>query len=128
MKSKIEIIEETIAYYEEDPSRRAMIGTSCAYKTDNGNMCAVGRCLTEQGLAFASEFANESDVYGLYETNEGLDDILKEEYRGHELSFWSDLQSLHDTSSYWKAESKEHRELVVSKLKRKYAKQHMDVF
>jgi hypothetical protein len=40
----ISLIKETIAHYNE--GNRASTGTSCNYKTEAGNMCAVGRCLT----------------------------------------------------------------------------------
>ena len=48
-RPKLEILEETIAYYSEDPNRRSISedGDGCYYlHPENGNRCAVGRCLT----------------------------------------------------------------------------------
>lgn len=52
MKTKLEIIEETAAYYCEDPSRRAYnrvnmfaFEPTCQYITLDGRRCAVGRYL-----------------------------------------------------------------------------------
>lgn len=93
-KTKAEIIEETVRYYEEDPSRRSydMATHMCNYLSPTGQMCAVGRCMTDPGSVTAT-----SDVYSLADSSEsGLDGLLKEEYRGHSVDFWDSLQQYHD--------------------------------
>lgn len=52
----VEIINETVAYYSEDTSRRGITYTGfgdlkCVYITAGGQMCAVGRCLIEADKA-----------------------------------------------------------------------------
>ena len=103
-----QIIDETVAYYSADTKRRADTIDGCQYYTVEGNMCAVGRCLINpkeveefvqtnlRGLAAATTLNAKSE--------KGLDALLKEEYRGHSINLWSDLQRLHDSSfdsDYW---------------------------
>lgn len=102
-----EIVNETLAYYEEDPRRRAVTLEGCEYLTEDGRMCAVGRCL--HGDADARTLKNYASC--IYRSNAGLpsrshyrdplilDDLLKEEYRGHPVAFWDSLQRLHDDTN-----------------------------
>jgi len=108
MKSKIEIIEELFDNgYVKDPSTRALTYNEdgkqkgCAYLTLEGNKCAVGKCLIEDENA--DYWDSEEDVFFLVPLalDMSLDDILKEEYRGHDIRFWSDLQIMHDDSQRW---------------------------
>lgn len=93
MKTKLEIINETVEYYSH-PNRRAQGKyNGCEYITKDGRMCAVGRCLKDPDkLRNLSPDADELD----------LENLLKEEYLGHENEFWYDLQTLHDSSIHWK--------------------------
>jgi len=93
IKTKKEIIDETVAYYCEDVSRRALRSGNCCYITDDGRMCAVGRCLTQEGL---EQYNNCTFGYN----NEMLP-YLKEEYQIDDDYFWEDLQYLHDKKWYW---------------------------
>lgn len=109
MKTKLQIIEETVAYYGEDVTRRATEGSAyssaCRYETYDGRHCAVGRCLEiipeeciQRGPDHnpCSPFANS-----LFINYEGLFKF-KEEYAGHESGdFWHDLQQLHDRPVFW---------------------------
>lgn len=93
-KTKLEIINETVEYYSVDPvGRRGTIGVDtrmCRYKTNNGKMCAAGRCMIDPpGEA-------ETEYIGAF-----TDEVFKEEYRGHDMAFWVDLQTLHDDPEYW---------------------------
>jgi hypothetical protein len=96
MKTKHQIIDETVAYYSEDTKRRAVTGQSCHYfQKETGNMCAVGRCANDPqkldgSCYFKTLSAKLSD-----------EEIFKPEYRGHSVEFWSDLQFLHDENSHW---------------------------
>ncbi len=96
--TKIEIIEETVAFYTEDPSRIALENRRCKYLTSDGRKCAFGRCMTDEALEEYGEFGQ---IVTILEENlpEGttLDSLLKPEYQGHDALFWRDLQSLHDT-------------------------------
>jgi len=125
--TKKQIVEETLAYYEKDPNRRAIHPESgeCMYNLkDKGSLgkwngkykhCAVGRCLDEQykmkGEALPGNGGTDavdvtaltnkiSDAYNL-ETKLKFDDLLNPKYRGHEIGFWKQLQQLHDRENYW---------------------------
>lgn len=93
MKTKLEIIEETVKYYSEDTSRRAFNGRGCEYLTKDGRMCAVGRCLSEEGLK----------KYGLYSGRfcPLMIEYMKEEYKISDEFFWKELQHFHDANIYW---------------------------
>ena len=89
-KTKIEIINETRAWYEGDPSRRSMSPYGiCQYLADDGRTCAVGRCLIDPNVPNGSVF----DVWD----DRSIDEDMKPEYRGHSRSFWEELQNFHDT-------------------------------
>jgi hypothetical protein len=108
MRSKqeyIDLLEETVQYYSEDTSRRGKDDRffMCVYITDNGQKCAVGRCMIEE---YAEEFSNEGDVYELEDEvrttyGEKLDSVMQDEYKGYSTEFWSALQSLHDSEKFW---------------------------
>lgn len=70
--------------------------TRCAYKDRRGNNCAVGRCLIPNSILFKGE--NNFDTI---DTFRDIYTQFKEEYRGHSLDFWVQLQGLHDTKSNW---------------------------
>lgn len=113
MKTKEEIIDETVAYYSEDPSRRAVrydevrgLQMGCFYLTPDGRKCAVGRALKPQEIGVLRRYDVEGDniniVDGILDDNDILlDDLFLEEYQGHEVDFWIDLQDLHDVEEHW---------------------------
>jgi hypothetical protein len=132
MKSKIEIIDETVAYYSEDPNRRAVVMTTCKYRTPDGRMCAFGRCMTEESLELYGDFQGGVMRLLLKCYDRPLSDVillttvintpLKEEYQGHELTFWTNIQRLHDDFDYWNSdglteEGKEYVEVMKNKYK-----------
>ena len=149
--TKKEIVEETLAYYEEDPERRAIHPESgeCMYNLkDKGSLgkwngkykhCAVGRCLDEkykmEGEALpgnsdtdsvdVTALANKiSDAYNL-ETKLKLDDLLDPKYRGHKIGFWKQLQQLHDREDYW-ADSPSIWHKTSNKLRKEKVKMILD--
>ena len=77
----------------------------CRYLTEDGNMCAVGMCMNEPSLhEFGSFVGSVRELHNttMNQRNEqGLEYLLKEEYKGHPLEFWSELQHLHDECRYW---------------------------
>ena len=125
--TKKEIVEETLAYYEKDPERRAIHPETkeCMYNLkDKGILgewngkykhCAVGRCLDKkykmEGEALPGNsgvdsvdvtvLANKiSDAYSI-KTEIKFDDLLDPKYKGHEIGFWKELQQLHDRENLW---------------------------
>ena len=104
MKTKLEIIKETAEFYNLSnrsfvPEKNNPNDGNCVYLTSDGKMCAVGRCMINP-----SQYLNkiEINVETLDQsTKGGLDTLLKEEYRGNGIGFWTDLQRLHDSSLYW---------------------------
>lgn len=102
MKTKREIIDETVAYYS-DPSKRAYFDWKCSYWKD-GKMCAVGRCLINpkniQDIVEETCFCISGSVRSLSKKID-FQSALKEEYRGHEIEFWTWLQNFHDEASHF---------------------------
>jgi len=102
--TKQAIIEETAAFYNSGNRGQTSIGY--IYVNKYGNKCGVGRCMTDDGIAVFGGFGD--DVIELEkkvkDSYSGLDDILKEEYRGHSVDFWADIQGFHDNSENWDKE------------------------
>ena len=103
MKTKVEIIKETVEYYSKNPRgvRKAEaggFGFRCVYyNEDSGAMCAVGRC-----LMIPEQYSTiRENIYCSFDWIGGLDARLKPEYRGHKLRFWVKLQTFHDTGGNW---------------------------
>jgi hypothetical protein len=117
-KTKLQIIEETAAFYMEDPSRRAYnaITDMCEYQTTDGRNCAVGRY-----------FIDPQNIrnYGVKELalrGEFLQENLIEEVRGHDWVFWESLQRFHDRFFYWDTDGiTESGRTYLQELKQKYA-------
>jgi hypothetical protein len=112
-KTKLEILEETANFYNRN-NRATHEKFGCAYRNDEGNKCAVGRCMTDEAIEKYGDFdgaastlanaigRNELGVNISYGNDAKiLDYVLDEEYHGHELEFWGDLQTLHDNQSRW---------------------------
>ena len=80
-------------------------GEECRYLTKDGRMCAVGMCMNEPALEeFGTVISTVRNLHKMVKNQrneQGLDYLLKEEYKGHPLEFWSQLQHLHDNWEYW---------------------------
>ena len=118
MKTKEEILKETIEFYTHNPRAYNEKDKICVYRTEEGVMCAVGRCIDTSNPDNERYF----DVLGSVETltyeikydpsepyrsaygDMTLDTILAPEYHGHSRSFWNDVQQLHDLDEYWTAD------------------------
>lgn len=127
-KTKLEIIEETVAYYSEDVFRRGLDTRGCVYESVEGKHCAVGRCLINpkklQDAVQDDEYESGSicDIYRQYDGY--FQELFKEEYRGHSFIFWKKLQQIHDDSwgEYWTEEGITEKGIeAVNKLKEKYS-------
>lgn len=91
----LEIIEETVAYYAADPKRRAVTENGgCDYITDDGRMCAFGRCEI-------NPIQHSQGIGARFDNDEQIENVLKPEYRGQDPYFWRSLQALHDESNNW---------------------------
>lgn len=111
MKSAIDIIRETIDFYDVDVNRRAVHQEECVYETHDGRHCAFSRCCTVEGVEMLSAHANEGSgvisacmnlAHNGYIKNElDVDALLQPEYRGHGIDFWGSIQGLHDNIEYW---------------------------
>ena len=98
--TKLEIIEETANFYnlKNRASSVNSIGRqSCVYEDAVGNKCAVGRCLIDTSYLVNITGISVSGLVTRFSAK-SLDELLKEEYRGHERLFWSELQSFHDNA------------------------------
>lgn len=110
--TNFEIIKESVLYYSEDITRRGIVSTPLGKqgvyfdKTLNV-MCIVGRCINPNKIdpslltGDVGEFIEISIKQGISSPDVRLEDILKEQYKGHDVEFWDNLQSLHDLHMYW---------------------------
>lgn len=104
--NKEEIVLETIEYYSKNPRSVDADSGSCMYLSSTGAMCAVGRCMTEDGLKKVNDCEKKNGPAGLnfilgLINVVNIDELLKPEYHGHDIYFWRTLQTFHDQSSIW---------------------------
>ena len=138
MKTKLEIIDETVAYYSTH--KRATDGRGCFYlyigDEDVGaieTQCAVGRCFTDktkhsirQALKLTNNMQSFTHIDGFNikdsRSNENNPEpFLKEEYKGHGVKFWRDLQKLHDNGNFWHNNGLTERgQNIVDRMKENY--------
>lgn len=98
VKTKIEIVLETIAYYCRNP--RA-IGTGaredfCEYLASDGSKCAFSRCCVDERVEEIKHSVGSVRTLG-----HPVDYYLRPEYQGHDVDFWRDVQWIHDSSTNW---------------------------
>ena len=99
--TKVEIINMVANHYNEN--NRSIGNGGCWYARD-GKMCAVGMCMTDEAIYWFGSFGgdiNELSNKLLIQESKSLDTIFKDEYKGHSLDFWKELQDLHDDSFLW---------------------------
>jgi len=106
-----ELLEETIAYYANHPRGTQSVSpdeNACQYRTMDGAMCAVGRCLDwdnmpEEDAAWMS--ANSPTVLSLHDkvSPSGVRGLgaLKGKYKDIPRQVWSHMQRLHDRTDHW---------------------------
>jgi len=85
-----EIVKETIEYYKTHKRAVNAYGY-CYYITKEGDMCAAGRC----------QIMPDESMLGSVIHIPNFERTLKEQYRGHSVRFWRELQGLHDRSKHW---------------------------
>lgn len=98
---RLEVLEQTIAYYSEDVNRRCRTEDVCCYspltigKENISEGCAIGRLLPlELRNKLDKEFPTSNTVSKVF-------DMLPKEIQDLSLGFLEDLQSLHDSDSNW---------------------------
>lgn len=93
--TKQEVFDDTIKYYSEDPSRRAVCpdNDGCFYwSATSDKRCAIGRLIPED---LAKEFAKANlPVTCIFSK-------LPNELQVHGEKFLTDLQFLHDIRRFW---------------------------
>lgn len=126
-KSKLQIIEETVKFYTENPSQRATDKHDyCEYITTDGRRCAVGRYMIDPSKFAGSSGGSVHYIANIEKrTNENCpvftQEDLIEEVRGHNWSFWAALQGFHDSPINWKlGELTEEGINHVERLKKDY--------
>lgn len=93
-QKQLAFLEETIAYYSSDTSRRAIMKSKqCMYRTTDGKKCAIGRHIPDELYASRMETKRcaHSDVWPAIPPE--LQDLGRE--------FLAGVQILHDDSDYW---------------------------
>lgn len=90
---RLEFLNETIQYYSEDTSRRAINEKSnrCRYRTSDGRKCAVGRHIPDD------KYNINIESYPIREVMERLPIEIQE--LGDK--FLLKMQGLHDYVPYW---------------------------
>jgi len=97
--TKVEIINETVAFYSADTTRRSIgvykeYGSACLYAGPDGKKCAYSRCWKEG--VYDPTFESETAI-----TLGNPDELVEERYKGHSAQFWSSIQRLHDKEENW---------------------------
>ena len=99
--TKREIVREILETYS-DPKARALykgeLGGTCQYENGEGKRCGVGRFMTDEAIELHGKSAKTIESLSF---RYGLNSLLKKEYQGYPLSFWTHIQKLHDTDEYW---------------------------
>jgi len=92
-KEQLALLEETINFYSEDTTRRAinLVG-ACQYSYDDKS-CAVGRCFKYPEIVQAE--------YGNTRYSTTMEKFFKDQYKGYSFDFWRALQYLHDNNPFW---------------------------
>ena len=100
-EKQLQLLEETITYYTENPLRRCIDNDGCYYSGDRNKLsesdgCAIGRLIP-------NELALELDKQGQLGVEEIFED-LPIEIQVYGNDFLNKLQSLHDSKSFWDAD------------------------
>lgn len=104
-----QIVREAVAFYtsknravvEKKVDGSYCVSTQCLYLTEEGKMCAVGRCMTKKGLERVLVSYAKASAHDLDDAFDGIDKLLKKKYHGQNISFWANLQRLHDNKHWW---------------------------
>jgi|TARA_R110000744_G_scaffold22119_1_gene56825 hypothetical protein len=97
-KTKQELLNNTIAFYSEDVTRRAYDeeGGQCMYYTKDGRTCAIGRELKSPSTFGVKSGETDGSI-----GSPALMGELPKRLRDMGASFLDDIQGLHDSERYW---------------------------
>lgn len=118
MKTKIEIIDETVEFYSKNPRSLDENG-ACVYNGPGGCLCAFSRVVKPE---MRNELVEGNDAGSLL-SRLGCQ-ILLDDYRIVNPNFWRKIQFLHDNPDHWNGTFtglSESGEVYVAELKQKYA-------
>lgn len=123
MKTTLEIIDGVLAPYIADPSKRSVKHSgTCSYLMEDGRMCALGQCLDPEHPNYRHIVNENKPADEIPQLNGAEQEILKEEFRGHPVEFWQDLQNMHDGFHNWNPGGmSEHGHARLKLLKLKWA-------
>lgn len=100
-----EVLLETIHTYTSNNRGYDEDKAMCVYETNDGKQCAVGRCMTQNGIAYGKHLVDTGKLSAVASIHKrhplGIDTYLKPEYQGLRIEFWEALQNLHDTARNW---------------------------
>ena len=93
-------------FYNQDVSRRSVghIGDACRYTNDDGNHCAVGRCMKQSSFKLAIENVSIRGLQTRFKHKGGVDFLLLKKYHGFNFMLWQRVQRLHDINANWDAD------------------------
>ena len=96
-QQRLDFLNETVAYYSADTSRRAMSANKDCYyyQADTGNKCAIGRHINFQ------DYKNNEIEHGVPVAYYIVFALLPESVRRLGKDFLSKVQILHDGDDYW---------------------------
>lgn len=97
--TKLEIIEDTVAFYSSDVSRRSIKNNTCMYKGPEGRECAFQRVVVND----LSKYDESAFTFSASVLLACYNVTFKEQYKGHEkdYDFWNYIQQLHDNWAHW---------------------------
>lgn len=89
-----EFLEDTVAFYSADTSRRAVgdNGINCRYRTSDGRKCAIGRFISDEN------YDKSIEGCGVRVLDNGYLPVWMNKL---DKDFIGLVQSLHDSYSFW---------------------------
>lgn len=102
--ARLAFLEDTIAYYSADVSRRAAsVYEGCCYRTSDGRKCAIGRHIPDDKYVedIENKAANYTDVLALLPLEVAALSTSSYTFNRTHYDFLHDVQRLHDHGEYW---------------------------
>jgi len=108
----VTLLQETINHYHSG-NRSSTESGMCSYLSDDGSMCAVGRCLKPEYLETFHNIEKQSSLTYAHGTaideifkadslkGLGISDVVMDEYSDITLEDWRKVQRLHDNPNHW---------------------------
>lgn len=102
-KRMTDVLNDTVKFYSEDTSRRALNGEVCVYFMEgydgcDDKSCGVGRYLKPEYRT--EEFSANTDTVDLW-SPPSFKKYLLDEVSDLPKAFWEDIQTFHDTNGHW---------------------------